>query len=57
MDSNAPKRRRDMYDVKFKLTVLASGCSKLFTTREAAERWAGLVLGLKREAYKIDTVK
>ena len=46
-----------MYDIKFKLTVLASGCSKLFTTREAAERWAGLVLGLKREAYKIDTVK
>lgn len=46
-----------MYEMKFKLTVLASGYSKLFTTREAAERWAGFVLGLKREAYKIDTVK
>jgi hypothetical protein len=46
-----------MYEMKFKLTVLVSGYSKLFTTHEAAERWAEVVLGLKREAYKIDTVK
>jgi hypothetical protein len=46
-----------MYEMKFKLTVLASGYSKWFTTREAAERWAVLVLGLKREAYKIDAIE
>jgi hypothetical protein len=46
-----------MYEVKFKLTVLTSGYSKLFTTCEAAERWARLVLGLKRGAYKIDAIE
>jgi len=46
-----------MYEMNFKLTVLASGYSKLFTTRDAAERWAGLMLGLKRGMYKIDAVK
>jgi hypothetical protein len=58
MDSNAFKQLRGgVYEMKFKLTVLASGYSKLFTTREAAERWAGLVLGLKRVAYKIDAIE
>jgi hypothetical protein len=42
--------------MKFRLTVLASGYSKFFTTREAAERWAGLMLGLKRGTYKIDEI-
>jgi hypothetical protein len=46
-----------MYEMHFKLTVLASGHSKLFTTREAAERWAGLMLGLKIGMYKIDAIK
>lgn len=49
--------RIGMYEMNFKLTVPVSGYSKLFTTREAAERWAGLMLGLKLGMYKIDAIK
>jgi hypothetical protein len=42
--------------MKFKLVVLASGFSKLFTTREAAERFAELVLGLKQGAFRVDAI-
>ena len=45
-----------MYEMKFKLTVLASGSSKLFTTRDAAERFATLVLGLDGVCYKIEPI-
>lgn len=45
-----------MYEMKFKLTVLASGYSKLFTTRDAAERFASLVLGLNGVSYKIEPI-
>jgi hypothetical protein len=40
----------------FKLIVLASGFSKLFTTREAAERFAELILGLKQRAFRVDAI-
>src|ERR1700689_1847653 len=43
-------------EMKFKLIVLASGFSKLFTTREAAERFAELVLGLKQGAFRVDAI-
>jgi hypothetical protein len=43
-----------MYEMKYKMTVLASGYSKDFTTREAAERFAEVMLGLERMAYKIE---
>jgi hypothetical protein len=46
-----------MYEMKYKLTVLVSGFSKLFTTREAAERWATLVLGLEVAAYKVESIQ
>jgi hypothetical protein len=42
--------------MKFKLIVLASGFSKLFTTREAAERFAELILGLRRGALTFDAI-
>jgi hypothetical protein len=42
--------------MKFKLIVLASGFSNLFTTREAAERFAELVLGLKQGAFRVDAI-
>jgi hypothetical protein len=45
-----------MYEMKFKMTVLLSGYSKEFTTREAAERWAEVILRLKRDSYKIETL-
>lgn len=45
-----------MYEMKFKLIVLASGYEKLFTSREAAERFAGLVLGLATASYKIEPI-
>jgi hypothetical protein len=45
-----------MYEMKFKLTVLASGFSKLFTTREAADRFATVVLGLTATAYKVEAI-
>ena len=45
-----------MYEMKFKLIVLASGYSKLFTTRDAAERFAALVLGLDGVSYKIEPI-
>jgi len=45
-----------MYEMKFKLTVLASGFSKLFTTREAAERFAVVMLGLAVTAYKVEAI-
>jgi hypothetical protein len=34
--------------------VLASGFSKLFTRREAAERFAHFVLGLKHEVMRVE---
>jgi hypothetical protein len=46
-----------MYEMKYKLTVLASGYSKLFTTREAAERFAVKVLGLESMAYKVEPIE
>jgi hypothetical protein len=46
-----------MYEMKYKLTVLVSGFSKLFTTREAAERFATLVLGLAVAAYKVESIQ
>jgi hypothetical protein len=49
--------RDSMYEMKYKLTVIASGFTKWFTTREAAERWARLVLGLKPGAYEIDPIE
>jgi hypothetical protein len=51
----ASKGRR-LCEMKFKLVVLASGFSKLFTTREAAERFAELVLGLKQGAFRVDAI-
>jgi hypothetical protein len=45
-----------MYEMKFKLTVLVSGYSKLFTTREAAERFATVLLGLREAAYKVEAI-
>lgn len=43
-----------MYEMKFKMTVLASGFSKDFTTRQAAERYAEMVLGLEPTSYKVE---
>jgi hypothetical protein len=51
----ASKGRR-LCEMKFKLIVLASGFSKLFTTREAAERFAELILGLRRGALTFDAI-
>jgi hypothetical protein len=45
-----------MYEMKFTMTVLVSGYSKQFTTREAAERYAEMVMGLKRKSYKIEPI-
>jgi hypothetical protein len=45
-----------MYEMKFKMTVLASGFSKLFTTREAADRFATVVLGLAVKAFKVEPI-
>jgi hypothetical protein len=42
--------------MKFKLIVLASGFSKLFTTPEAAERFAELILRLKQGAFRVDAI-
>jgi hypothetical protein len=53
---NKSKPGAAMYEMKFKLTVLASGYSKLFTTRDAAERFATLVLGLDGVCYKIEPI-
>jgi hypothetical protein len=48
--------RVNMYEMKFKLTVLASGYSKLFTTHEAAERFAVMILGLESVAYTVEPI-
>lgn len=45
-----------MYEMQFKMTVLASGYCKEFTTREAAVRFAEVMLGLAPGAYKIEGI-
>jgi hypothetical protein len=45
-----------MYEMNLKMTVLVSGFSKLFTTREAADRFATLVLGLAVTAFKVEPI-
>jgi hypothetical protein len=42
--------------MRFKLTVIATGFSKLFRTREAAERFAERILGLRQGAFKVDAI-
>jgi hypothetical protein len=57
MDSTPLSRQGgSMYEMKFKLTVLASGYSKLFTTHEAAERFAVMILGLESVAYTVEPI-
>lgn len=40
--------------MKYRVTILASGLSATFGSREACEYWAEVVQGLGKSSYKIE---